>query len=66
MGETRFEEKQIILKAGLGNKTTVDTVFHEFLHAISEEHGIGLTEEQVLQMEGTLPYLIKFLKELNG
>lgn len=65
-GETRFDPKQIVLRTGMAPKLTTETYFHEILHAISNEYNIGLTETQVLNFEGSLPYLIKIVKQLEG
>lgn len=65
-GEARYAEKQIVLRSDLGPKIMTETFYHEVLHALSEEHNIGLTEEQVLHFESTLPYLIKIIKQLEG
>ena len=33
-------------------------LFHESLHALSDLHGVDLTEEQILKLEALLPRLI--------
>ncbi len=65
-GETRFKERQIILKKGLTNKQLVETFYHECLHALSDEHGLNLSEEQVINSESTLPYIMKLVELLEG
>jgi hypothetical protein len=65
-GEARYPEKQLILKNGLGPKLKTETYLHEVFHALSEEHNIGLTEEQVINFERTFPYLIDIIKQLEG
>lgn len=65
-GETRYDQQQIVLKSDLGPKIITEVYFHEILHALSNEHDIGLSEEQVLNFEGTLPYIIKMIKQLEG
>lgn len=65
-GETRFEEKQIVLKANLKPKISVETYWHECLHAISEEHHVGLTEEQVLKLESAYPIVRRIVLQLEG
>lgn len=64
-GETDYAYKQIIIQEGLGKKTTIITLYHEFWHALSNEHDIRLTERQVEQIEKTLPYVTRFIKELD-
>ena len=59
LGETRYDQKQIVLKFGMSPKETVLTYWHEVLHAISWEHNVGLTETQVLNMEESGNYLFK-------
>jgi len=56
LGESRFEEKQIVLKKGLSPKETVHTYFHELLHVSSEITGANLTENQVLSLEKDLTF----------
>lgn len=65
-GETRFESKQIVLKADMGPKLKVETFFHEYLHAIGFEYGVDLPEKTVLDMERTFPALLFFMKTLEG
>lgn len=64
-GETRFEPRQIVIREKMGPKITVETFFHEFLHALSEEHHLNLTEEQVLNFEHTLPYIFELMRKLE-
>ena len=59
LGETRFEPKQIVILNGISPKLTVITYLHECAHAYSEEHGLGLTENQILAMEKGFYYLLK-------
>lgn len=58
-GETRFEKKQIAIKAGMSTKLTVITLIHEYLHAFSDVYGLGLTENQILKMEKSFYYVLK-------
>lgn len=51
IGETDYELKVITLKSGLDKETLFWTFFHELEHAISEELGLGLTENQVNGLE---------------
>lgn len=59
LGETRFAERQIVLKMNQSPKETVTTYLHELAHAVSAEYEIGLTESQVLQFEKSIYYLLK-------
>jgi hypothetical protein len=59
LGETRLEDKQIVLKNGQTPKELVKTYLHECLHAISEEFEVGLTEQQILKMEEAVSYVLK-------
>lgn len=59
LGETRYNEKQIVLKNNMSNKLTVITYLHELLHAMSYHHDLGLTETQVLASEKFFIYLLK-------
>jgi Zn-dependent peptidase ImmA (M78 family) len=59
VGETRYEQRQIVLKTGENDKETVLTYCHEILHAWSHESGADLTETQVAAMEELIPILIK-------
>jgi hypothetical protein len=59
LGETRLEDKQIVLKNGQTPKELVKTYLHECLHAISEEYDVGLTEQQILKLEESLTFILK-------
>lgn len=56
-GLTDLNNKIITIKMDMSPKLTVETYFHECLHAWSDEFKIGLTETQVLHLEHILPYL---------
>jgi hypothetical protein len=62
LGETRYDEKQIVMNVQQGCKETVHTYFHEYWHALSNEYDINLTENQVQKMEKATPYIIKMVK----
>lgn len=66
MGETRFDLKQIVVKNNLSPKDTVHTYLHEYAHAASHEHGIELTENQVLAFEETLQFILKYDNIFKG
>lgn len=65
-GETRFDERQIVLKADLRPKLSVETYWHECLHAISQEYHVGLNEEQVLKLESAYNTVRRIVLELEG
>jgi hypothetical protein len=65
-GEARYYQKQLVLKSDLGPKIKTETYLHEVFHALSEEHNVGLTEEQILHLESAFPYLIRVVKQLEG
>lgn len=62
LGETRPTEKQIVLLNNMTPKLTFSTFMHEVLHAISFETEAKLTENQVLEIEKTVPDLIKLFE----
>lgn len=59
LGDTRFVEKQIIIKENQTPKELLVTYFHEVLHCASKEYGAELTENQVLALENLLTDLIR-------
>lgn len=59
LGETRFDPKQIVIKTGQTYKESVSTYLHEFLHAVSEEYEVGLTEKQVRALEKAVYFVLK-------
>lgn len=59
LGETRFDKDQIVIKTNLSPKTTIITYLHEVLHAVSAEHDVVLTENQVLALENSFYYILK-------
>lgn len=63
VGEMDTKLKQIRLKIDQTNKEKVLTYLHEVLHAFSDEHDIGLTENQVSLLENKMMYY--FLKPDN-
>ena len=66
LGETRFDPKQIAIKLGQTNKETVATLFHEFIHSVSYEFDIILTEKQVIGLEKSIYYTFKLFEELKN
>lgn len=66
VGETRFNPNQIALKTNESAKETVHTLYHEFLHAISDSYKIDLTEKQVKALEKSLYFTINFVNILTN
>jgi hypothetical protein len=66
LGETRFHPPQLVIKNNIGAKETVLTAYHEWLHILSEEYDINLTETQVTKMEKTFGDMKKFITTLEG
>lgn len=58
VGETRFTSSQIAIQKGHTSFKTIEIYLHELLHAISDEHNVGLTETQILQLEKAFRYLL--------
>lgn len=65
-GETRWDPPQIIIKNGMSAKETVHTAFHEFIHAVSAEYDVNLTESQVEALEQSFTVMKKFFSNLEG
>lgn len=65
-GEMRPDLTQIVIRNGLGAKETVLTFFHEFLHSVSEEYKVGLTEPQVLALEQSFNEFKKLFHTIEG
>lgn len=59
LGETRFHERQIVIINGLSAKKAVTTYLHELAHAVSMEHEVDLTENQILSLESSFYYVLK-------
>jgi hypothetical protein len=47
LGECRTYEQRIMVEEGLKLDTQKDTLFHEVIHAVSDEMGLEMSEEQV-------------------
>lgn len=65
-GITRFDPNQIVISTTQGDKEAVHTFFHEALHMWSEEHEIGLTENQVMKLEKCFGPMKEFFAILEG
>lgn len=59
LGEMRPDMNQIVIKTDMSPKETVSTFFHEWLHLVSNEYEVNLTEKQVLAIEKSLYYWLK-------
>lgn len=59
LGETRLDNKQIVLKNNQSNSETVKTFLHELAHAVSHEYDINLTETQVQAVERSFYFILK-------
>jgi hypothetical protein len=51
LGECDLEKQHITVKDGLKPEQEQSTVLHEFIHAISDSLGLGLSEKQVQGLE---------------
>ena len=51
LGECDLENQAITIKDGLKPEQEKSTVLHEFIHAISDSLGLGLSEKQVQGLE---------------
>lgn len=58
-GTADYDNRIITLSLNLSPKLTVITYIHECLHCFSNEFGLNLTENQILAMEKTFPYIDK-------
>jgi hypothetical protein len=65
-GTTRFDPNLITLNINQGDKETIHTHWHEFIHAISEDYDLNLTETQVENLEKAYPYIREFVLTLEG
>lgn len=66
LGEFRPEQRQLVIKLGQSESETTKTLFHEFLHAVSDMNGGSLTEADVLQLENNLKYFTAFFEQVNA
>lgn len=65
-GITRYNPRQIVINNKQGDKETILTYFHEFLHGLSEDYEVVLTENQVRKLEKCFPYMYEFIETLQG
>lgn len=64
-GEIRSETKQIVLWKGQSPTDLYKTFLHECIHAVSDENGIKLTENQVMKLEEAVFRVLKLNKLLK-
>jgi hypothetical protein len=65
-GTTRFDPNLITLNINQGDKETVHTYWHEFIHALSADYDLNLTETQVENLEKSYLYVREFILTLEG
>lgn len=65
LGEARPDTRQIVISTNQSDKEKLMTAFHEYIHFLSFDYNINLTENQVLALEKAMPYLIKFILQLE-
>lgn len=65
LGESRFNQHQIVLLNSMSPKLTVHTFVHELFHVLSHETDANLTENQVLSLEKSTPYLLSLFWNLK-
>jgi|LakMenE18May11ns_1017448.scaffolds.fasta_scaffold9959583_17 hypothetical protein len=65
-GTTRFDPNLITLNINQGDKETIHTYFHEYIHALSVDYNLDLTETQVENLEKAFPYVREFILMLEG
>lgn len=65
-GTTRFDPNLITLNINQGDKETILTFWHEFIHALSSDYDLNLTETQVENLEQAYPYVREFILTLEG
>lgn len=65
-GITRYDPRQIVINSKQGDKETVLTYYHEYLHGLSEDYEAILTENQVRKLEKSFAYMYEFIETLQG
>lgn len=65
-GRTEFDPKRIIINTEQSDSESVLTFFHEAIHALDHDHEIGLTEAQVVKLEGCFSYIRELVLTLEG
>jgi hypothetical protein len=65
-GITRFDPRQIVINKNQPDKESCHTYFHEFLHAVSHEYEVNLTENQVIALEKSFNTIREFVLSLEG
>jgi hypothetical protein len=57
---------QILLNKKQGDKETIHSYWHEYIHSVSEHYNIDLTESQVQKLEKSFLYMYEFFLTLEG
>ena len=65
-GTTRFDPNLITLNMNQGDKETIHTYWHEYIHALSADYDLALTETQTENLEKAYPYVREFILTLEG
>lgn len=65
-GITRFDPRQIVINKNQPDKEAILTLYHEFLHVLSEEYEGALTETQVTKLEQSFQAMREFILTLEG
>lgn len=65
LGETRFDTKQIVIKAGQTPIETAKVIIHEVFHALALENEFDLSEKQVLALEEATYSFLRLNKILD-
>jgi hypothetical protein len=64
-GTTRFDPNLITLNINQADKETIHTYWHEFIHALSVDYNLQLTETQVENLEKSYLYVREFILTLE-
>lgn len=65
-GRTYNDTREIVLNTEQSEKESVLSFFHEFIHALSNDHYINLTEPQVIALEKSFPAIRELVLILEG
>ena len=70
LGAFNLEHFHILLKKGMNNNITKQTIMHELIHSIESPHEMGLKETNIDILATAILYIIKnnpeFVKFLQG
>lgn len=64
-GITEFNPNQIKVCTAMSEKEAVLTVWHEYLHAMSDSYEVTLTESEVRKLEKSFLYFREFFLSLE-